>query len=199
MRSRNIVLKIFIAVFVLALMSPLLWAKMPKELVKETTDRVLAILKDPSLKGPEKKQELKHKLLKEISLAIDFEEISKRALGPYWRERSAEEKKEFVDLFSSMVQDFYMDRIAAYSDEKIVYLGEEQDNDYSTVQTKIIAKTGTEITVDYRLFNERGEWRVYDINVEGVSLVNNYRIQFNNTVVKSSYEKLVEKMKQKKK
>lgn len=197
MRGLKVVFGIFIVVFVQVFMSPILWAKSPKELVKETTDKVLAILRDPSLKGAEKKQELKHKLWKEISRAIDLEEISKRALGLYWRERSDKEKKEFIDLFSSIVQNFYIDRIVAYSDEEIVYLGEEQDNHYSTVQTKIIAKTGTEITVDYRLFDERGEWRVYDISVEGVSLVNNYRTQFNNILVKSSYEKLVEKMKQK--
>jgi phospholipid transport system substrate-binding protein len=175
-----------------------LWAGAPEEMVKGATGRILTILRDSSLKVPDKVRERRQKLWEEISAAFDFEEISKRAMGhTYWIKRSPEEKKEFVALFSYIVQDSYIGKIDAYSDEEIVYLGEKQKGRYAKVKTKIITNTGTEITVDYRLLDEQGEWRIYDVIVEGVSLVNNYRSQFNNILVKSSYEKLVKKMKQK--
>jgi len=103
-----------------------------------------------------------------------------------------------VDLFSYILQDSYIGKIDAYSGEEVVYVGEKQDSPYATVQTKIITRTGTEIIIDYRLLDEQGKWMVYDVIIEGVSLVNNYRTQFNNILIRSSYEKLVEKLKQKK-
>jgi phospholipid transport system substrate-binding protein len=198
MKGQKIVLVILIGVVIGVLKSSLLWAESPKELVKETTDRVLNIMRDSSLKGPEKAQERRQRIWEEISVVFDFEEISKRALGRHWRKRSPEEKKEFVDLFSYILQDSYIGKVDAYSDEEIVFLGEKKDSDYAIVQTKVITKTGTEIPVDYRLYNKQGKWRVYDVVIEGVSLVNNYRTQFNNILVRSSYEKLIQRMKQKK-
>lgn len=198
MMGKKIAVKLFTCIFILIFIHPLLWAGPPKDLVKKTADRILTILKDPSLKGATKLQERRQKLWEEISTAFDFEEMSKRALGRHWSKRSPEEKKEFVDLFSHLIQNAYIGKIDLYSDEEIVYLGEKQDSQYTTVSTKILTKTGTEITADYRLLKDQEKWMVYDVVIEGVSLVNNYRIQFNNIVIKSSYEKLVEKMKQKK-
>ena len=198
MKGRDMMFKIFMGIFMLAFMSHFVWAGVPEGLVKGTTDRVFTILKNPTLKKADKAQERKQRLGEEISVVFDFEEMSKRALGRHWRERSPEEKKEFVDLFSYILQDSYIGKIDAYTGEEVVYVGEKQDSPYATVQTKIITKTGTEIIIDYRLLDEQGKWRVYDVIIEGVSLVNNYRTQFNNILIRSSYEKLVEKLKQKK-
>jgi phospholipid transport system substrate-binding protein len=199
MSGRKLTYKILASIFILIFGCPLLWAGTPEELVRRTTDEVLTILKDPSLKGEEKIQERKEKLWVEVSMAFDFEEISKRALGRHWRKRSSEEKKEFMDLFSRIIQDAYIGKIDTYSGEEILYLGEKLDSRYAAVQTKIVANTGTEITVDYRLIDKQGKWGVYDIVIEGVSLVNNYRTQFNNILVRSSYEKLIERIKEKNK
>lgn len=197
MRGRKIALKLFTFIFILLWVNSFLWAGQPEDLVKKTADRILTILKDPSLKGATKLQERRQKLWEAISTAFDVEEMSKRALGRHWSKRSPGEKKEFVALFSHLIQDTYIGKIDLYSDEEIVYLGEKQDSQYATVSTKILTKTGTEITADYRLLKDQEKWMVYDVVIEGVSLVNNYRTQFNNILIKSSYEKLVEKMKQK--
>jgi len=175
-----------------------LQAASPEELIKDTTDRVLNILNDASLKGPDKKEIRRKKIWNEISSVFDFEEMSKRALGRHWRKRTPEERKEFVDLFSFILQDSYIGKIDNYSDEKIVYLGEKKEEDYALVKTKIITKTGTEIPVNYRLHSKDGQWWVYDVVIEGVSLVNNYRNQFNSILVRSSYDELLKKMRQKK-
>jgi phospholipid transport system substrate-binding protein len=179
--------------------SPFLWAAdEPGKLIMKTIDNGLAVLKEPSLKGKEKAEERRQRLWKEISFIFNFEEMSKRALGQHWKKRTADEKKEFVELFTNILKDAYIGKTDAYSGEKIVVLKEKiDDNNYATVQTKIISNTGTEVFVDYRMLNNDGKWTIYDVIIEGVSLVNNYRSQFNNILLKSSYEELIQKMKDK--
>ncbi len=181
----------------LAFISPLLWAGEPGKLLMETIDKGFAILKDPSLKGDEKTQERRQKLWEEISPIFNFEEMSKRALGQHWKSRTPEEKKEFVELFTNIMKDAYIGKTDTYSGEKVVIISEKQDKKYATVQTKIITNKGTEISVDYNMLNNPGGWTIYDVIIEGVSLVNNYRSQFNNILIKSSYKELIQKIKAK--
>jgi phospholipid transport system substrate-binding protein len=183
--------------FSLAVISPLLWAGEPGKLLMETIDKGFAILKDPSLKGVEKVQERRQKLWKEISPIFNFEEMSKRALGLHWKSRTPEEKKEFVELFTNIMKDAYIGKTDTYSGEKVVIVSEKQDKKYATVQTKIITNKGTEISVDYNMLNNPGGCTIYDVIIEGVSLVNNYRSQFNNILIKSSYKELIQKIKAK--
>jgi len=182
----------------LALIPAFLWAGEPGDIVMKTIDGGLAVLKDPSLSGKEKLEERKQKLWEKLSPIFNFREMSKRTLGKYWKERSDEEKEEFVELFTSILKDTYIGKTDTYSGEKIVYLRERQVDIRCKVQTKFITKAGKEISVNFNLLNNHGKWKVYDIIIEGVSLVNNYRSQFNNILMKSSYEDLIERIKKKK-
>ncbi|GJQ22403.1 organic solvent tolerance ABC transporter substrate-binding protein [Candidatus Brocadia sapporoensis] len=197
MNKRKMISSICCGVILLIFISPFLWAaEDPGTLVMETIDRGLAVLKDPSLKGTEKAHTRRQQLWEEISPIFNFEEMSKRALGQYWKKRSPEEKKEFVELFTIILKDAYIGKTDTYSGEKIVFVKEKQDEkDYASVQTKIITNTGSVVLVEYRMQSNSGKWKIYDVVIEGVSLVNNYRSQFNNILMKSSYEELVQKIK----
>lgn len=200
MNYRKTISAVCIGVILLGFIPVFLWAgDAPGKLVMKTIDSGLNVLKEPSLKGPEKAQERRQRLWEEISFIFNFEEMSMRALGPHWKKRTPEEKKEFVELFTNILKDAYIGKTDTYSGEKIVFLREKQDgNKYATtVQTKIITTTGTEILVDYRMLNNDGKWTIYDVIIEGVSLVNNYRSQFYNILLKSSYEDLIQKIKEK--
>src|SRR3972149_9638300 len=177
--------------------SSILFAGDPGKLVMDTIDKGLVVLKEPSLKGNDKVNERRQKLWETISHIFNFEEMSKRALGQHWKKRSDEEKKEFVGLFTNILKDAYIGKTDAYSGEKVVIISEKQDKNYATVQTRFITNTGTEISVDYNMHNNPGRWTIYDVIIEGVSLVNNYRSQFNNILIKSSYKELIQKIKAK--
>ena len=127
----------------------------------------------------------------------DFAEMAKRSLGVYWKDRSDAEKKEFTSLFSDLLERSYINRIEGYTDEKISYDSENVDSDYAVVKTRLKTKRGEEIPIDYKLVNENGTWHVYDLVIENVSLVNNYRVQFNKVIRSNSYAELVKKMKNK--
>ena len=169
----------------------------PGEQLRQTVDRLLTILKDPKLKGEGKKNERREKLREALYPRFDFTEMAKRALGPHWRRLSPEEQKEFVRLFTNLLEEAYLDEIESYNGEKVQYLKEREDNGYAEVDTKIIDNQGRQFSVNYRLHNVSGDWKVYDVIIENVSLVNNYRAQFNRVLAKSSYEQLLTRMREK--
>ena len=163
----------------------------PTERIKETADRIISIISDPELqisgKDDEKKEKLKkrNRLVRDVvNERFDWEEFSRRTLARNWRDRTDEEKKEFIDLFGNLLERTYLDQVEGYSGEKVVYLDEKVDGDYAIVDVKVITKKETEIPVRYRLKKKRDQWFVYDVIVEGVSLVNNYRTQFNSIIVR---------------
>ena len=166
--------------------------------VRETVDKLLTILKDPQLKGESKRNERREKLKEVISQRFDFAEMAKRALGPEWRRRSPEEQKEFVKLFTTLLEQAYLDKIESYNGEKVQYLREREDNNSAEVATKIIDNKGREFSVNYRLHNVNGDWKVYDVVIEDISLVNNYRAQFNRVLAKDSFDELLTRMREKK-
>lgn len=176
----------------------ILFAGDPGKLVMDTIDKGLVVLKEPSLKGNDKVNERRQKLWETISHIFNFEEMSKRALGQHWKKRNDEEKKEFVGLFTNILKDAYIGKTDAYSGEKVILMKERVDKEYATVQTKFILNTGSELVVDYNMLNNSGEWKIYDVIIEGVSLVNNYRSQFNSILIKSTYNELVQRIKEKK-
>jgi phospholipid transport system substrate-binding protein len=169
----------------------------PIEKIKQTTDKILSIVKDPGLKNPSKAQERRRLVRKAADERFDWEEMARRSLGRYWAQRTAEEKKEFVSLFSELVERTYMSKVEDYSGEKVRYDGETNDGEYAVVKVNIMSQKNKDISVDYRLQKEGNEWLIYDVSIEGVSLVNNYRTQFNSIIVQSSYENLVKRMKAK--
>ena len=159
--------------------------------VKGTVDQVIKILTDPTLKGEKKVQERRAKIRQVVLQRFGFTEMSKRALGRYWNERNPEERTEFVRLFTDLLERAYIDRIDGYSGEQVVYLVETVDGDYSEVRGKIVTKRNQEILITYRLQKASSNWEVYDVIVEGVSLVNNYRTQFSKIIRTSSYQEWV--------
>ena len=167
----------------------------PGDQVRQTADKLLAILKDPQLKGESKKHERRDKLKEVIYQRFDFTEMARLSLGSEWRRRSPEEQKEFVKLFTGLLEQAYLDKFESYNGEKFRYLKEREDNNYAQVETKIVDNQGQEFSVNYRLHNRNGDWKVYDVVIEDISLVNNYRSQFNRVLATASYEELVNRMK----
>jgi phospholipid transport system substrate-binding protein len=165
--------------------------------VRQTVDAVMDILNSKELKKPENR-ELREKKIREIvNKRFDFEEMAKRSLALNWSKRTPEERKEFVTLFSDLLESTYIKKIERYENEKIVYLDEKITGQYAVVRTKIVKTQEAEIPVEYRIFKKADKWEAYDIIVEGVSLVNNYRSQFSQIIRSSSYEELVKKLKNK--
>lgn len=174
-----------------------LMAGEPTEKIRETTDKILAIVSDQALKAPDKTKERKRLVREVVDERFDWEEMSRRTLARHWARRTEEEKKEFVCLLGKLLERTYMDRVGDYSGEKVLYGRESVDGDYGVVRIKILTRKETEIPVMYRVKKKAGDWFVYDISVEGVSLVNNYRSQFNSIIVRSSYKDLVKKLRAK--
>ena len=189
MRYRKIAFKIFIGIFILTFTSTPLWSGEPGELVKSV------ILKDIFLKDGEITKERKLKLWEKISSSFNFEEMAKKAIGKYWRERSHEEKREFVELFTNNIKSTYIRKTGPRFGEKIISLSEVQDNGYARVQVEFIKKTEDKKAADFFLLRKNLEWRIYDVAFEGVSLVNNYHSQINSFLIKFSYEELVQMLK----
>jgi phospholipid transport system substrate-binding protein len=169
----------------------------PTNLMKQTIDKVIDILKNKELKKAEKTNERRVAIRKVVGERFDFEEMAKRSLALHWKKRTPEERKEFVPLFSDLLERSYIKKIEGYTDEKFLYTDEKIDVDYAVVNTRIITKRNVEIPIEYRLLNKNGKWEVYDVVIEGVSLVNNYRNQFNTIIRRNSYEELVKRMKNK--
>lgn len=169
----------------------------PTEKMRQTTDKILSILADPSLKKPSKVEERRRLIRKAVDERFNWEEMARRSLARHWAPRTDEEKKEFIRLFGELLERTYMGKVEGYSGEKVLYEGEKADGDYATVKVKIATEKNVDIPVEYRLKKEENDWLVYDISIEGVSLVNNYRTQFNSTITQSSYESLVKKLRAK--
>jgi phospholipid transport system substrate-binding protein len=165
------------------------------EQLRSQIDRVLKIMDDPEMKKDAQSKERRAAVRKVADEIFDFQETAKRSLARHWQPRTSAEQAEFVRLFADLLERSYISRIELYGGEKIAYLGDSQDGDQSMVRTRIITKSGTEVPVDYRMLKRAERWLVYDVIIEGVSLVANYRTQFNKIIQTSSYAELVRKMK----
>ena len=173
------------------------WAATAQEQLKGAIDRVVTTLESPALKGDGKAAERRSAVRKIANEIFDFGEIARRSLGRYWQPLSEAQRSEFVGLFGDLLERSYFSKIELYGGEKIIYIGERVDGDLATVSTKIITKNGTEVPVDYRLFRRGENWMVYDVNIEGISLVSDYRTQFNKIIQTNGYNTLVDRMKSK--
>lgn len=163
--------------------------------VKKTVDEVVHIVSDKDMKKNNPKRRLA--LKKTISAIFDYGEMAKRSLGKHWNTRTPVEKKQFAELFATLLENSYADKIESYNNEKIVYIKESLDGDYSEVKSKVVTARRDEFTLDYRLINQNGKWMVYDVVIEGVSLVSNYRSQFNRIITANGYPQLVQKLQNK--
>lgn len=169
----------------------------PAVQIKSAVDQVTGVLKDPRVQGESKKRD-RRRLLRQIILPqFDFNEMAKRSLGSEWRRRTLEEQKEFVNVFTDLLESAYVRRIESYNNEKFIYTGERIDGPYAEVHSKVATSKGEEFRIDYRLRRVGNEWKIYDVVVEDISLANNYRSQFNRIIANSSYKELVRRMKEK--
>lgn len=169
----------------------------PESSVQETTKKIMDILADPALMPPEMAGERKKRIREAVHERFDWKEMSRRALGRHWRKMTKQEKEAFTAVFARLLEGAYMQKVANYSGEKVNYENERVDGDYGAVTAKIITSKNEEISVEYRVKKKTDNWLVYDISIEGVSLVNNYRTQFNNILRKSSFSDLMKRLDEK--
>lgn len=167
----------------------------PIDDVRKTVDEVVRIVADKEMKKNDQKR--RQALKKTISVIFDYNEMAKRSLGKHWNARSAAEKKQFADLFATLLENSYAAKIESYNNEKIVYIKEIPDGNHAEVKSKVVTAKRDEFTLDYRLINQGGKWMVYDVVIEGVSLVSNYRTQFNKIISTNGYAELVKKLQNK--
>ena len=182
-----------ILIFIFLLVIPLQgYAATPKETVETGVNKVIATLSDPAFKAKPKDQQIAAISL-EIESVFDFQELSRRTLGKQWKKMSAEQQTEFVKLFTELLQGVYADRLLAYSDQKILFDKEIMlKKGRAEVQSYLQTSDGTKIPLFYRLTDKSGSWKVYDVIIEGVSMVKNYRTQFRQILAKDSPDKLLE-------
>jgi len=172
-------------------------AGVPTEQLRGSIDLVLKIVTDPELKKEARTAERRKRIRTVVNQIFDFSEISQRSLGRHWQARTPAEREQFVALFGDLLENSYISKIESYSGEKIQYPGDVIDGDLAVVKTRIVTKQATEIPIDYRMFLNGGRWAVYDVSIEGISLIGNYRTQFNAVVQRSGYPDLVAKLKAK--
>jgi phospholipid transport system substrate-binding protein len=186
----------FLILLILGIAMPVL-AGEPQEKIKQTTDKILSIVTNLALKNPAKEEERSGLIRSAVDERFEWEEMARRSLATHWAKRTPEERKEFVRLFADLLERTYLSKVEDYSGEKVRYEGETIDGDYAVVKVKIVTKKNKDIPVQYRLKKEGNDWFVYDVSIEGVSLVNNYRTQFNSIITQSSYENLIKLLKAK--
>jgi phospholipid transport system substrate-binding protein len=172
------------------------WAGAPTEAVKSTIARVIQTLDDATLKQPARTAERRQLLENIIGERFNYTEMAKRALGAQWTKLQEKDRKEFVELFQRLLSASYADKIEGYTGEQVSYLSERKEDNYAEVRTKV-SSGKVEIPLDYRLIGNSDDWRVYDIVIDGVSLVKNYRGQFEKILRESSYPDLVDRLREK--
>lgn len=186
--------RILLAITASAFMASAAFAN-PTEQVKKTVDEVVRIVADKEMKKNEVKR--RQALRKTISSMFDYGEMAKRSLGKHWNVRSAAEKKQFTELFATLLENSYAGKIESYNNEKIIYIKDIVDADHAEIKSKVVTANRDEFTLDYRLSRQGDKWMVYDVVIEGVSLVSNYRSQFNKIITANGYDKLVKKLQSK--
>lgn len=172
--------------------------KEPLDELKQPIDKVIEILRDPLYRDEAKKKLQREKIWDVIRTHFDFLEISKRSLARNWLVFTPKERKEFTEVFGDFLGEIYIDKLQGeFQDEKVVYVGQEMVSDSKAlVKTTVIRKTA-EIPMNYSMLKNNDGWKIYDVNIEGVSLVQNYRTQFNQTLSKESPAQLIERLRNK--
>jgi phospholipid transport system substrate-binding protein len=185
---------VFAAVVVLAAVPAL--AGVPTEQLKGSIDQIIKILEDPATRA--EPDGARRAAIRQVADNIfDFQEAAKRSLGRHWQGLSEQDRQEFTRVFSDLLERSYVSRIEQYSGERIAYKGDSAQGDVATVKTIFTTRKGTDIPVDYRMLRKGDRWLVYDVSVEGLSLISNYRGQFNKIIETSSFQDLVTRLKAK--
>lgn len=174
----------------------------PRDTVETAVIRVIHLIQDvePAAKpeaAPKASTDKRTEIRKIARDLFDFEEVTRRTLSRHWAARTPDERAEFVALFTELLERSYVNRVEAYAGENITYVGEAIDANYATVRSKILTDRRSELTLDYRLHLRDGRWRVYDLQIDGVSFVSTYRSQFDRIIQAESYSALLERMRKK--
>jgi phospholipid transport system substrate-binding protein len=185
-------LRLIAAVALLLAATPA-WAGAPTDNVKEYTDAVVKVLEDQNLKASDRRAAVR-KLAVE---AFDVQETARRALGPHWQQRTPTEREEFVGLFADLLERTYIAKIDLYGGERLKFTEEKIDGDIATVRGKVTTKQGTEVPVEARMHKRGERWLIYDVAIENISLISNYRAQFDRIIRTSSYGELVKRLRNK--
>lgn len=194
----RIKLTFFVSLFALLFCGALpLQAGAPTEEIRTAIDKGVQILKSAKLDSSKDRAKVIDQLREIVYTRFDFEEMAKRSLGSHWRRLSPQQQKEFVTAFTDLLETTYADKIDLYEGQQVEFVGETIDKNYAEVNTRVVGKNRENYSVDYRLHQVGGKWRIYDVVAENISLVNNYRSQFNRVVVNSSVEELIKRIKQK--
>jgi len=168
----------------------------PTEEIRSAIYKGLAVLNDESLRANGKNEHMKR--LREIVRPLfNFKEMARRSLGRHWRDMTPEDRTEFVTVFANLLETTYAEKIDLYRGGDVNFVREVVDEDYARVDSKVKDTKGTDYSVSYKLLREDGDWKIYDVVVENVSLINNYRAQFGRIIRKSSYKELIERIRQK--
>jgi phospholipid transport system substrate-binding protein len=165
----------------------------PTEQVKQYTDQVLKILRDPTIRPADKRDAVR----RAAAEVFDLHETAKRALGRHWHARTPAEREEFVQLFADLLERTYIHKIDLYGGERLVYTQELQDGDYATVRAKVATRQGTEVPVEAKMHRRGERWLIYDVAVEHISLVANYRSQFDRIIRTASFQELMSRLRNK--
>ena len=172
------------------------WGGEPTEQLRAQLERVLKVVQDPEVKqaGRAAERRAVRKIAEEI---FDFGDTARRALARHWAQRSAAEREEFIAVFTDVFEHAYLSKVELLQGDRVAYLGDSVEGGVATVRTRLTTKQGSQLDVDYRMQQRgpSGRWLVYDVLIEGVSLVDNYRNQFNSVIQRSSYQELVRRLK----
>ena len=171
-------------------------AQTPMAAVQGSIDRIISVLKEPRYRNPDARELQRAKISEIVREVFDFREMARRTLARSWRKFTPRQQEEFTDIFHRFLEQTYLDKIQKdYHDQKVVYLEEKKlSSSKAVVKTKVI-REDVETPINYRLLKKKGAWRVYDVTIEGVSLVKNYRSQFRKILVRKSPEQLIERLK----
>jgi phospholipid transport system substrate-binding protein len=169
----------------------------PTEQIRATVDKVLTIVRGSQPTSKAQMEAQRAQLVEVIYPRFDFTEMAKRSLGRHWAGRTPEEQREFVTIFAAMLGRSYADNIESYTSQNVLYTREKEDQSYAEVDTKIVTEKRAPVTINYKLHSVNKEWKVYDLVIEDISVVNNYRSQFDRVIARSSFEDLMRAMKEK--
>jgi phospholipid transport system substrate-binding protein len=172
------------------------WAGAPTEQLRPALEELIQVLEDQALKPDSKTKEREARARAAVIDLVDFPEMARRTLGPHWRSLGESERDEFVRLFRALLEHTYLPKIALYRGERVRFVGESVDGDLAAVQAVVVTRDRKEVPVLYRLRQRDQRWLVYDIAVEGISLVNNYRSQFTQIMQRGSYQELAKRIRQ---
>jgi phospholipid transport system substrate-binding protein len=172
------------------------WAGSPTDQLRDGVDGVIKILRDPELKGDKQIDQRRAAIAVVAGEIFDFGEMARRSLAQHWDKRTPAEQKEFVRIFTALIQRSYISKVDQQNVAgRMTYRGETVDADHAVVQTTVFLNNGSEMPLDYRMHKPRDHWQAYDLSIDGISLVANYRAQFNKIIRTSSYETLVARLK----